>query len=104
MKFIPHERVLATRLADEPFAIVGVNSDKKEENFARAVREYEISWRSFRNKRPGQESISDEWTAFYPTVILIDHRGIIRKRWTGSPPHEVLDQMVDELVESARSE
>lgn len=104
MKFIQHERELAARLVDEPFAIVGVNGDEKEQNFARAVREYEINWRSFRDKRPGRESISDEWTAFYPTVFLIDHRGIIRKRWTGLPPHEVVDQMVDELVQVARSE
>lgn len=100
MKLIPHERELARRLQDRPFAIVGVNGDDGDVD---AVQ-YGITWRSFRDKRPGLESISDEWTAFFPTLLLIDHKGIIRKRFTGSPPPEVLDRMVDELVEAVQVE
>jgi peroxiredoxin len=104
MKFIQHERELATHLADEPFVIVGVNGDRNEQQLAQAVTDYQISWRSFRDLRPGQQSISDEWTAFYPTLYLIDHEGIVRKRWTGTPPPEVLGRLVEELVEAARAD
>jgi len=100
MKLIPHERELARRLQDRPFAIVGVNGDGNEVD---AVQ-YGITWRSFRDERPGMGSISDEWTAFFPTLLLIDHKGIMRKRFTGSPPPEVLDRMVDDLVEAAEVE
>ena len=101
MKFIPHERELAERLKDQPFAIVGVNADDDEEPAAHAVKKYKISWPSFRDARPGKESISDEWHALYPTLYLIDHEGIIRKRWTGAPAPAELNRMVDELVAAA---
>ena len=104
MKMVPHERELAARLADKPFAIVGVNGDQDEAAAATAVEKFEIPWRSFRDQRPGQKLISDEWTAFYPTVLLIDHKGIIRQRWTGSPPLTVLDQRIEELIDAVASE
>ena len=37
----------------------------------------------------------------YPTLYLIDAKGIIRKKWVGSPGNEVLDKAVEELVAEA---
>lgn len=104
MKLIEHERELAVQHAGQPLAIVGINGDENADNSSAAVKEYGITWRSFHDKRPEKESISTEWTAFYPTVILIDHHGTMRKRWTGSPPIEVLDQMIDDLIETAQAD
>ena len=101
MKLIPHERELAARLADKPFAIIGCNGDTDENAIRKALDKHKIAWRSFQDNRPGKESISDEWNAVYPTVFLIDHKGIFRKRWTGEPPIVVLNRMVDELVAEA---
>ncbi len=101
MKLIPHERELAARLTDKPFAIIGINGDTDENAIQKALDKHKITWRSFQDKRPGKESISDEWNALYPTVFLIDHKGIFRKRWTGEPPIDVLNRMVDELVAEA---
>ena len=39
-----------------------------------------------------------------PTLYLIDHQGVIRKRWVGSPAEAVLDAEVDRLVAVARAD
>lgn len=101
MKLIPHERELAKRLSGKPFAIVGVNGNTTKKSIQYALKTYEITWRSFKDERPGNSSISDTWNAVYPTVFLIDHKGVFRKRWSGEPPIDVLNRLVDELVAEA---
>lgn len=102
MKLIPHERALVARLKDKPFAIVGVNGDVEPEALSKALKETVIPWRSFQDKRADKEAISVEWKVFgWPTLYLIDHRGVIRKRWIGAPPAEILDRETDQLVEAA---
>ncbi len=102
MKLIPHERALVARLKDKPFAIVGVNGDVEPEALSKALKETVIPWRSFQDKRLDKKAISVEWRVFgWPTLYLIDHRGVIRKRWIGAPPAGVLDQETDQLVEAA---
>jgi len=42
----PHERSLVDELKDQPFALVGVNSDKLD-RAKKAVIENKLVWRSF---------------------------------------------------------
>jgi thiol-disulfide isomerase/thioredoxin len=104
MKLIPHERELIDQFQDQQFVIVGVNADDDAEAVAQAVAKHGITWRSFRDARPGAKKISDEWSALFPTLCLIDHKGIIRQRFHGVPPHDVLQEMVADLVEAAKDE
>jgi alpha-beta hydrolase superfamily lysophospholipase/thiol-disulfide isomerase/thioredoxin len=103
MKLIPHERELATRLKDQPFAIVGVNSDDEPDVVRQAIEKHGISWRSFKNSRPERAPISREWKVEgWPNIYLIDHKGVIRKRWLDAPPAEQLDREVERLMEAVR--
>src|SRR5436190_22121 len=98
MKLIPHERALVARLADKPFALVGVNADREgtREELVAALEKERITWRSFKNQRPGQPKISEEWKVEgWPTLYLMDHQGIIRERWIGTPLAEELDRAID---------
>jgi thiol-disulfide isomerase/thioredoxin len=103
MQMIPHERALLERFRDRPFAIVGVNGDRDPETMTKALAKVEkIPWRSFRDERVGQGSISEEWkVAGWPTLYLIDHRGIIRHRWVGAPDDETLAREIGQLLKGA---
>ncbi len=103
MKLIPRERELAARLRNEPFAIVGVNCDPDLEKARLAVASSQMTWSSFRNQGTSGPAITEHWKILgYPTLYLIDHHGIIRRRWIGSPPAEELDSLTEVLVDSAR--
>jgi thiol-disulfide isomerase/thioredoxin len=104
MKLVPHERALIERLRDKPFVLLGVNADLDEEAVQGALVKHQITWRSFRNKSGNEPSISSAWDVIgFPTLYLIDHKGIIRKRWVGAPTPAELDRAVDEQVEKAAS-
>jgi len=101
----PHERSLVERLKDEPFALIGVNSDvdaaaKKKKEFV----EEKITWRSFWNGPKGtQGPISKAWNVSgWPTLYLIDHAGKIRFKHVGSPGDEALDREIEQLVAEAK--
>ncbi|MEX2119863.1 MAG: redoxin family protein [Pirellulales bacterium] len=103
MKLIPHERELAVQFHDQPFVIVGVNSDDDVEAAREAVARNQVTWRSFRDTNGDKPAISNEWKIIgYPSVFLIDHHGTIRKRWIESPSPEELAHMVGVLVDAAR--
>jgi cytochrome oxidase Cu insertion factor (SCO1/SenC/PrrC family) len=100
---IPHERSLVNRLSGKRFVLIGVNSDVEAEKLKNDLKENQVTWRSFQNQRK-ESKISDEWKVQgWPTLYLIDHKGVIKKKWLGSPRNEVLDKEVDRLVQAAEN-
>ena len=106
MAMLPHERSLVKRLSDKPFALIGINGDDGDEELAKKNEEKEVTWRSFKNKQSDDEkSIADRWNVQgWPTLYLIDHKGVIRQKWLGSPGDAVLDREIDALVELAEKD
>jgi len=99
----PHERSLVKKLADKPFALVGVNSDQNREALKPTLEKEQITWRSFWNGPQGTGGpISTEWNVRgWPTLYVLDHKGIIRHKWEGSPSGDVLDKAIEKLVKEA---
>ncbi len=94
----PHERSLVKRLANQPFALIGINSDPKEKVKAALDRE-NISWRSFWDGGSTGGPIARDWNIRgWPTIYVIDDRGVIRYK---NVRGEKMDEAVDELLESA---
>jgi hypothetical protein len=93
----PHERSLVKRLAGEPFALIGVNSDKDLEALQDVLLEENITWRSFWNGPEGTRGpISTQWNVRgWPTIYILDHEGKIRFK---GPRGEAMDEAVDQLL------
>ena len=105
MKLVPHERSLVERLKDKPFVLIGVNADEDPAELSKALEKNPMTWRSFKNKGAGKKTIAEEWKILgFPTLYLIDHKGIIRKRWIGAPPTADLGREIDKLVQAALTE
>jgi hypothetical protein len=98
----PHERSLVKKLEGKPFALVGVNSDKDREALKPVLEKEQITWRSFWNGGSTQGPISTTWNVRgWPTLYVIDARGVIRHKWVGSPGEEVMDKAIEQLVKDA---
>ena len=76
----PHERSLVKQLADEPFALIGVNSDGDLEEARKKKVSRNITWRNFWNGEHGTAGpIATKWgVKRWPTIYVVDAKGIIR--------------------------
>jgi hypothetical protein len=101
----PHERSLVERLKDEPFALIGVNSDADLAEVKPKFADEKITWRSFWNGSQGPSGpIAATWdVSGWPTLYLLDHEGRIRRKYLGSPGDAVLDREIDQLVAEAKA-
>jgi hypothetical protein len=102
----PHERSLVKKLADKPFALIGVNSDRDLKELKPVLEKEQITWRSFWNGEKGTGGpISAAWLVRgWPTLYVIDHKGVIRHKYLGSPGDEVLDAAIEKLVKEAEKD
>ena len=94
----PHERSLVKRLKDEPFALIGVNSDPKE-TLQQVIKEKDISWRSFWDGGATSGPIATRWNVTgWPTIYVLDHKGVIRyKNVRGEAMEEAVDTLLAEI-------
>ena len=102
MAMFPHERSLVKRLESKPFALIGVNSDRNLEEAKKKSEDQQITWRSFWNGGSTNGQISREWQVRgWPTLYLIDQRGVIREKWMGAPSGDKMTKAVEALVKEA---
>ena len=97
----PHERSLVKKLADKPFALIGVNSDTDMDFLKQRMREENITWRSFWNGPMGVYGpISAEWGVYgWPTIYILNHKGVIRfKGPRGERMEEAVEQLLAEMA------
>jgi hypothetical protein len=93
------------RLEGKPFALLGVNSDSSVETLRGLQQKGTVTWRSWWDGDPAAgPGIGAQWgLEVSPTLYLIDHKGVIRKRYEGSPGERTLDKEVDGLVREAEA-
>ncbi len=97
-----HERSLVKRLEGKPFVLIGVNSDRDRAELKKVMDKEKITWRSFWNGGSTQGPISDRWDLEgWPTLFLIDAKGVLRYKHVGSPGEKALDEELDKLIADA---
>jgi len=95
-------------LESKPFALIGVNTNGYAVEKLKEVMDKEkLNWRSFAEKR-GEEGMGQISTTFNlqgtPTLFVLDHKGVIRYRWLGSPGEGKIDSAIETLVKEAEKE
>jgi peroxiredoxin len=100
----PQQRSLLKDLAGKPFAMVDVNCDERLERRKQIDAKENVTWPSL------QERLSDSPTAarwgidLWPTLFLIDQKGIIRLKYEGLPGEKTLKTELDKLIKEAESQ
>jgi AhpC/TSA family len=91
---IPHERSLVKRLEGKPFALIGVNTDQDRGMVKTRSQKDQVTWRSFYDSMGGP--ICRDWQVNgFPTIYVIDHKGVIRYMNVRGPD---MDTAVDKLL------
>ena len=91
MAMLPHEKALVERLKNEPFALLGINSDGTAQELKKILAEQAITWR-----QAVDGDTSGPWATKWnvngwPTIYVIDAKGVIRYR-------NVRDQDMEDAV------
>ena len=96
----PHERSLVKRLANQPFVLIGINSDPKV-RLRTAMKKNNITWRSFWDGGNTGGPIAKAWgVRSWPTIYVVDDRGVIRYKNVRGPK---MDTAVDTLLAKTTS-
>lgn len=96
MREVPHERELAERFKDRPFALLGVNCDGDKRAAVKAIADERITWPNWHDGEPGEGPIVKRYhIRAYPTIMLLDGKGIIRSPRILGP---WLDKEVEDLL------
>src|SRR5262249_12554937 len=100
----PHERSLVKRLENEPFALIGVNSDRDKEKLKAVLEKEKITWRSFWNGGSTSGPLCKVWGGTgWPTIYVLDHEGVIRyKDVRGKAMDEAVDTLLAELKKGSK--
>ncbi|MBL8857004.1 MAG: TlpA family protein disulfide reductase [Planctomycetes bacterium] len=88
---LPHEKTLVKRLADKPFALIGINSDGPVEKVKEILAREQITWRQAVDEST-DGPLATKWNVSgWPTIYVLDEKGVIRYR-------DVRDQEMEDAV------
>ncbi len=102
-QMFPFEQDLVSKYRNQPFALVGVNSDSLEE-CKRAQRHSNLTWRTIWDGGNTRGPVSmiyriEQW----PTIIVIDAKGVIRYRAQGLAEAQLLP-VLERCIAEAKSQ
>ena len=101
----PHERSLVKAMESKPFVLLGVNSDQSKDELKKVIEKENMTWRSWFDGPGTQGPIATKWNVSgWPTLYVVDHKGVIRHKWVGSPGDKTLDEALEKLVKAAEKE
>ena len=99
----PHERSLGKKLAGQPFVMLGVNTDTKTK-LRRAMKREQFPWRSW-SDGDKDGPITTRWKIeAFPTIFLIDHKGVIRHRFVEEAEPKKIETAVEALLKEVPGE
>jgi thiol-disulfide isomerase/thioredoxin len=98
----PHEKAMVKRLEGRPFVLLGVDVDADRAKARERLAREGITWRSWWDGVDTGSPITEAWRVrSFPSVFMIDHKGVIRYRDVRGKD---LELMVDLLVSDAEKD
>jgi serine/threonine protein kinase len=102
VKSLPVLKSMHEQYEKRQFEMLGINTDSSKEDFEIGMQKFKLPWRNVKNVQPDGNSISvDVGAKILPTIILVDHNGIVRHIWEGSYNQEELAKAVESFVKTA---
>jgi hypothetical protein len=87
------------RFQGRPFALVGVNTDNDPKAVLELQNQGKVTWRSL--CRGADRAAAAYGLHVLPTVVVIDHKGVVQFVSSGTPNADDLDRKLGELVADA---
>ncbi len=97
---LPHEKALVERLKDEPFALIGINSDGDAKECNEILKREGISWRQAIDGDTSGPWATKWNVQGWPTIYVLDAQGVIRAR---DVRDEAMEKTVLELLAQAKT-
>ena len=101
---IPHERAMVKKHAGKPFVFVSVSADDEAKTVKEFVEKEPMPWVHWFGGP--QAGVVRDWNIrAFPTLYVIDAKGVIRGKIVGGGPksEKKLEELVDKLVKEASS-
>lgn len=89
------------KYAGRPFALVGINADAEVETLQQTLEGKPIPWPTIWDGAGGPLAAQLGVQA-YPTIVVLDTEGRIRRTWTGMPQPAELESVIEGLLAEKR--
>jgi hypothetical protein len=96
---LPHEKALVERLKNEPFVLIGINSDGDAAACNEILKREGISWRQAIDGDTSGPWATKWNVQGWPTIYVLDAKGVIRYR---DVRDENMEQAVLKLLKEAK--
>jgi thiol-disulfide isomerase/thioredoxin len=97
-QMIPHEREMVEKLKDKPFKLISVSADDEKKTLVDFLKEEKMPWTHWWEGRHEGGIIHDWNVRFFPTIYVIDAKGLIRyKNVRGKQLEEAVEKLLDEV-------
>ncbi len=94
---IPHEREMTGKLKDKPFTFISLSADDKKETLTKFLDTEPMPWTHWWNGGARGGAVEAYKVRFFPTVYVIDAKGVIRhKHLRGDDLEKAVEKMLEE--------
>ena len=88
--------------ANRRFVLLGVNCDQSKDTLRQLIRQKKVTWRCWFDD--GRRILQQWQVDGYPTLYLLDDRGVIREIFNGRPEPKKLDEAIARWVNRLEKE
>jgi thiol-disulfide isomerase/thioredoxin len=97
---IPHSKKLVEKMKDKPFVLVSASADQKKDTVKEFLQKTPMPWTHWW-VGPSDGLVEDWQIEAFPTVYLIDAKGVLREKIVGVN-NEKIDEVAEKLVKEAQ--